>query len=194
VTASPKFKGDLRTLDAEVVLSCSTLIAIVEGKVFKLYNSATSTSKHPGIRSPCNGRGTPVMLSHLSQAHVQYSTPEYDPSVSTVDSILSRLLSSSPLMSPDTGSTTPQLVTCHRTSRTSRNVSSIHCPVFSAWVWLYDIDHHWVKSMYQIHPTQMGPHFRLKFLNPTVTFPPNASGHRHWIRYSDSLCQFMGSA
>jgi ankyrin repeat protein len=27
-------------------------------------------------------------------------------------------------------------------------------PHFSAWVWLYDIDHHWIPSMSTIHPTQ----------------------------------------
>jgi ankyrin repeat protein len=27
-------------------------------------------------------------------------------------------------------------------------------PYFAAWVWLYDIDHHWIQSMSTIHPTQ----------------------------------------
>jgi ankyrin repeat protein len=27
-------------------------------------------------------------------------------------------------------------------------------PHFAAWVWLYDIDHHWIQSMSTIHPTQ----------------------------------------
>jgi ankyrin repeat protein len=27
-------------------------------------------------------------------------------------------------------------------------------PHFAAWVWLYDIDHHWIEPMSTIHPTQ----------------------------------------
>src|SRR6266849_1425217 len=27
-------------------------------------------------------------------------------------------------------------------------------PHFAAWVWLYDIDHHWIQSMSTMHPTQ----------------------------------------
>ena len=160
-TAPPSFNKDLRPLDAEeaVLSACSSLIAIVNRE-----GSQVVQFSHFSVKEFLTSERLATAEERLSCYHI---LPEPAHTI-LAHASLSVLLQLDDKIDRDTIAHFPLAPYAARhwvDHAQFRNVSS-HIeevmerlfdpakPHFAAWVWLHDIDHHWIEPMSKIHPTR----------------------------------------
>ena len=160
-TAPPSFNEDLRPLDAEeaVLSACSSLIAVVNRE-----GSQVVQFSHFSVKEFLTSDRLATAEERLSCYHI---LPEPAHTI-LAHAGLSVLLRLDDKVNRDTIGHFPLAPYAARywvNHAQSRNVSShikevMEClfdpakPHFAAWVWLHDIDRHWIDPMPNIHPTR----------------------------------------
>ena len=161
-TAPPLFKEDLRPLDAEeaVLSACSSLVAVVNregGQIVQFSHYSVKEFLTSDRLATTADEG--LLCYHIlpDRAHTILAHAGLSVLLRLDDKIDRDAINHFPLA---------QYAARHWVDHAQfRNVSS-HIeevmerlfdpakPHFATWVWLHDIDHHWVKPMSSVHPTQ----------------------------------------
>ena len=161
VKATPRFNADWRPMDAEeaVLSACSSLVAVVD-----VGGSRVVQISHFSVREFLTSERLATAENRLSCYHI---LPGRAHSILS-QACLSVLLQLGDRADKDTTNHFPlasyaarhwfeharfQSISPHMLDMAMRLFDPVE-PHFAAWVWLYDIDHHWMEPMFGIHPTK----------------------------------------
>jgi len=161
VKATPRFNADWRPMDAEeaVLSACSSLVAVVD-----VGGSRVVQISHFSVREFLTSERLATAENRLSCYHI---LPGRAHSILS-QACLSVLLQLGDKADKDTTNRFPlasyaarhwfdharfQSISPHMLDMAMRLFDPVE-PHFAAWVWLYDIDHHWMEPMSGIHPTK----------------------------------------
>jgi Ankyrin repeats (3 copies) len=160
-TGMPSFNKDLRPLDAEeaVLSACSSLIAVVDGK-----DGQVVQFSHFSVKEYLTSDRLATADKHLScyhilpePAHTLLTRAGLSVLLQLDDKIDRKSISRFPLAPYAARYWVDHAHLRDLSSGIEEVMERLFDPTkphFAAWVWLYDIDDHWVEPMSSKHPTE----------------------------------------
>jgi ankyrin repeat protein len=159
--APPTFNADWRPLDAsEAVLSaCTSLIAIVNVAGSQIVQFAHFSVKEFLISERLANSDTPLSTYHIlpEPAHVTFARACLSILLELDDKIDRNTISHLPLAPYSAQYWIDHSQFKNASSHVQEEMERLFDPMkphFVAWVWLYDIDRHWLEPMSETHPTR----------------------------------------